>query len=258
MNDAVAAPPVDDIWATKNPELKAGRGYVWSPEAKSLSGPHGLLRLATFALAAIQLLAIVSLGAMLYFFSLVSDGQTLDPALGEVLLPVIEIGSTILPIAAIAAGLAGLVTYLFFVYRGMKNLHLANSRQVTTSPGWAVGWSFIPFANLAMVPNVFKQIWVASHDPVSGKREAPATLILWWGCWIAGGIAGRIGEAVMPREDQLATMDGADYLAAFLPGCALAVLASILANVSCFFLLGLIKQVTVAQEALRSAAVFDE
>jgi Domain of unknown function (DUF4328) len=40
------------------------------------------------------------------------------------------------------------VTFLRWIFRASKNLHVLSSEPMAFTPGWAVGWFFIPFANL--------------------------------------------------------------------------------------------------------------
>ncbi|NOR62599.1 MAG: DUF4328 domain-containing protein [Rhodobacteraceae bacterium] len=56
-------------------------------------------------------------------------------------------------------------------------------------PGWAVGWYFIPFANLWKPFVAMKEIWNSSFSPALSPI-APATALLgfWWAARIANNI----------------------------------------------------------------------
>lgn len=232
-------------------------GYAWSSQAKTLSGAHALLRGAIFVYVALQVVALLAVAAMLYVFWLIGSGGALEGSMGEMLGNVMIAAGIYLPIASIAVLVGCIIAYSMFVYRGMKNLHLSGVRSVTTSPGWAVGWSFIPIANLGMIFNVMKQIWVGSHDPVSGKYDPPATLGLWWGCWIASGVIGRFSEVVAPKDATLQVTHPSEYLSVFMPTAVLSTLSGVFGLISCFCLLAIIKQILSAQETLRSTAAFE-
>lgn len=258
MNDTTAAPPVDDIWATKNPELVAGRGYAWSRQAKPLGSRLNMLRAAVFAYMALQIGAMLILVGMLYVFQQLEIGA--DPA-DEMLATIgnlVGSAGTYLQPASIVIYLGCVISYLMFVHRGMNNLHLSGARSVTITPGWAVGWSFIPFANLIMVFNVMREIWVGSHDPVTGKYNPPATIIIWWVTYIAFNITSRISDAMVPRDSDLQFMDPAQYFSAFLPTASIGLISGTFLVVSCFCLLSIVKQITAAQESLRNTSAFDE
>lgn len=60
-------------------------------------------------------------------------------------------------------------------------------------PGWAVGWFFVPLANLAMPFITMRELWKASANPRDWQLErTPLALPLWWACWLASSIAGTI------------------------------------------------------------------
>jgi hypothetical protein len=64
---------------------------------------------------------------------------------------------------------------------------------MSISPGWAVGWYFVPFANLVKPFHAMKEIWFASHPSEGGYEEkAPMILGWWWGLWIINNILGNI------------------------------------------------------------------
>ena len=254
----VAAPPLDDIWATKRPELLIGGGskFAWSPQAKPLSGPHGRLRAAVFLYMAMQLFLMLVISGSLYLFWMIQIGGDFETPMVGMLVTFVGLAGDYAQPVAIVVTLISLVTYLMFVYRAMSNLHLSNARNLTITPGWSVGWSFIPFANLGMVFNVMRQIWIVSHDPETGRHSPPFTIVLWWGCWIAGSIVGRISDAGLSAG--LESAAPTEYLNLYSLPASLGILSGALGLTSCICLLVIIKQITSAQELLRSTAAFDE
>lgn len=102
-----------------------------------------------------------------------------------------------------AGGLIGIPVYwlcivLFcvFTFRAMRNLHLWGAPSADMAPGWAVGWYFIPVANLFKPLEGMTQIRdgareIASQPPVEDTR-----LGLWWTGWIAGTILNRVAFRV--------------------------------------------------------------
>jgi len=51
------------------------------------------------------------------------------------------------------------VIFLRWIYRTNKNLHVLSSEHMTFSPGWSLGWYFIPVANLFKPYQAMKEIW---------------------------------------------------------------------------------------------------
>ena len=104
---------------------------------------------------------------------------------------------------AVAAGEAsdarqrtvGVIQFVTFVVSGiliLKWIHRANfnARQLGASdmqftPGWSVGWYFIPVANLWKPYRAMKEIWKASVSPEDWHaRSVPSILPWWWFFWI--------------------------------------------------------------------------
>jgi hypothetical protein len=93
--------------------------------------------------------------------------------------------------------LASLILVGRWIYRTNANAH-SFSDAVSITPGWAIGWFFVPFANLVKPYEGVKETWKASHQ-VAGRFEELESPLLpwWWGLWLAtnaaSGISARIG-----------------------------------------------------------------
>ena len=77
---------------------------------------------------------------------------------------------------AIPAFITVVIAWLVWCYRANVNLRLLSGVPMKFTPGWAVGWWFIPFANLVMPYRVVKEIWRVSHGP----RSTSHALVGWW------------------------------------------------------------------------------
>ncbi|SFS06679.1 protein of unknown function [Dyella sp. OK004] len=82
-----------------------------------------------------------------------------------------------------------LVVYVLagmWIHRAAANTRALGASGLSFTPGWAVGWHFIPFANLVKPYQAMSEIWRASADPYDWDRTtAPRELPLWWGLWLA-------------------------------------------------------------------------
>jgi hypothetical protein len=105
-------------------------------------------------------------------------------------------------VALIVMIVTGLV---FLVWRHRAQANLRDSlavRGLEYTPGWAVGWWFVPFANLVKPKQAMNEAWVAS-DPATpawssrGRTgKAPAMLSWWWACWIVSAIASQFASSI--------------------------------------------------------------
>lgn len=85
------------------------------------------------------------------------------------------------------------VSFAKFIYRASHNLRSLGAADLRFTPGWAIGWYFIPFANLWKPYQAMKEIWNASSDPVSWKTNGSNPLLVWWWFfWITSNIVSQI------------------------------------------------------------------
>src|SRR5439155_1843984 len=81
------------------------------------------------------------------------------------------------------AGLAAAVAWLRWQHRAHENLRALGVSGLAYTPGWAVGWWFIPFANLVLPYLVMVELWRASDptgSPAWARQRITALLPLWW------------------------------------------------------------------------------
>ena len=85
-----------------------------------------------------------------------------------------------------------IATYVVFgmwIYRAAANVDAAMVPGFRYTPGWAVGWHFVPIANLYKPFDAMRQIWNASHSGGSNLDRGEPLLVYWWGLWVLTGIA---------------------------------------------------------------------
>jgi len=87
----------------------------------------------------------------------------------------------------VAAGVA----ILMWIYRANTNARALGATSMRFTPGWSVGWYFIPIANLWKPYQAMKEIWKASANPRNPNAAQRSPLLpWWWGLWIGSGILG--------------------------------------------------------------------
>jgi len=72
-------------------------------------------------------------------------------------------------------GIATLVLLVIWVYRAAVNLRAMNVQGLKYSPGMAVAWFFIPFANFVMPIFVMRELWRGSHPRTAETSDAVNT-----------------------------------------------------------------------------------
>lgn len=142
-------------------------------------------------------------------------------------------------VVAIAAFLSSIVTMILvsvWIYRGHANLRAAGYEKQFT-PGWAVGWFFVPFANLVMPFRAMRELWNLSHNLVNSQdAPAPSELTKWWACWLIGNILSNVGL-------QLESLEGSIGLIVGMAGSLLLVAAA-------WFLRNILIAITATQRSM--------
>lgn len=72
------------------------------------------------------------------------------------------------------------ITFCLWIYSAVKNLEAKGVKDLDYTAGWAVGWYFIPFANLWKPYLAMKQVWQASCSPNAWKATKRGKILPWW------------------------------------------------------------------------------
>jgi len=74
-----------------------------------------------------------------------------------------------------------LVLFCMWTYRANYNARQLGAPDMQFSPGWAVGWYFIPIANFWKPYQAMREIWQASANPAHWQQQPRGSILpLWW------------------------------------------------------------------------------
>ena len=98
--------------------------------------------------------------------------------------------ASIILVVAVAYTISFAFSVIFvsmFLHRAQSNLHNADIDRLEFTPGWAVGWYFIPFANLVKPFQAMRELWNKSTGRLDGDEAmTPGYMGIWWGAWLGG------------------------------------------------------------------------
>jgi Domain of unknown function (DUF4328) len=120
-----------------------------------------------------------------------------------------------------------IVTFLIWLYKAFKNLSYLGAENTEFTPGWAVGWWFIPIASLFKPYQAVCELWYNSDSDVepntlfSKSVGAPSFIGYWWGFFIVGNITGRLTDLFSGSSPLFTTL-------IFMLYCVLQIVAGIL------------------------------
>lgn len=140
-------------------------------------------------------LIIIFLSILCSFISLISEALTvfLLSRLKNGIEVSIEIASScdtaqfITSIVGILLSILNLIFFLIWIHHSNRNLHSLGSSYTNFTPGWSVGWFFIPIACYFKPYQVVKEIWLESScykENDSWHNKSYSIIKLWWFFWI--------------------------------------------------------------------------
>ena len=128
-----------------------------------------------------------------------------DPTSMEQLYLAVLLANTLVTLTTV-------VIFAMWIYRAAANIVAANIAGFDFTPGWAVGWYFIPFANLVQPFRAMRQIWNASDAGGSDLDRGNAILTLWWTVWLTSNISANISMQLSFRATSPEMLSGSLYL----------------------------------------------
>ncbi|MDF7777438.1 DUF4328 domain-containing protein [Sphingomonas sp. AOB5] len=168
--------------------------------------PLPLARVVRIALG-VWLIAM-TVYAVMSGYTIVTVGAFQAGTAGQEDLERLDAISQAISIPVIAVNLIAIVLVARWIWRVNKNAHaLSDSMEMT--PGWNVGFFFIPILNLWKPFQGILQTWRASFSPYNAEdADVPAWVPVWWVSWIISNILSNIAFRLGMRAE---TLD--DYVA---------------------------------------------
>lgn len=85
------------------------------------------------------------------------------------------------------------IVFLRWVYFSNANSRSFGTLGMKFTPGWSVGYYFVPILTLYKPYQAMKEIWRTSKDPINWEFvKTPYLLPLWWTLWLISVISGNI------------------------------------------------------------------
>lgn len=99
------------------------------------------------------------------------------------------------------------ITFARWIHRANLNSRGFGAKDMRFTPGWAVGYYFVPFFNLVRPYQAMKEIWKVSGNPRDWQGEKGSPILpLWWTLWILSAIVGQVAFRISLRAETLDEM----------------------------------------------------
>ncbi len=96
------------------------------------------------------------------------------------------------------------ITFLRWIHRTNSNCHGFGAQGMKFTPGWSIGYYFIPIINLYKPYQAMKEIWKVSTNPDNWQNESGSAILGWW--WTLWLISNFLGQAVFRMSMQANTI----------------------------------------------------
>ena len=92
-----------------------------------------------------------------------------------------------------------------WIYRSNLNLQNISKINLRFSPGWSVGWYFIPIMSIWKPYQAMKEIYLTSAKAVNPNinNQLPGFFIIWWLLWILGNYLGWVYFRISMKAEEL-------------------------------------------------------
>jgi hypothetical protein len=139
------------------------------------------------------LMRVAALISDLMQWNLLKLAGTIPSSQFEALADANDLRQRVIAILFLIVLVATVVVFACWIVRANRNARALGAVGMTFSPGWSVGWYFIPIAALWKPFQAMREIWKASVDPI-GWQSLPTDPILgwWWAGFILSCISGQI------------------------------------------------------------------
>jgi uncharacterized protein DUF4328 len=178
--------------------------------------------------------AVAVLSVVLEVFSYVYLGQLASGVrLAGISPELFDRATRILAFSQLAVFLVTGVLILRWIYRARKCVDGLSAVGLRFSPGWSIGWYFIPFANLWKPFQAMNEIWKASCAPQAWSQQpTPGLLRWWWTLWLLASFLGQAVSRLSPHARTLEHLQGLSLLSMATSATHIALAATLTAIVA--------------------------
>ncbi len=132
------------------------------------------------------------------------------------------------------------IAFFKWTYRANVNCRGFGADGMKFTPGWTVGWYFVPFMNLFKPYQALKEIWQVSNNPSNWLNQGGNALLgWWWAMWIIGGILGQISFRMAMAATNKSSLEAAT---------SVSIVSDLVSILTAWLLLAIVSKISDMQE----------
>ena len=170
---------------------------------KDLSSLYGTLILLLKATILISLIAAIS---SMFEVKLINDMSTgnFDYSTIEDRANANDIRQQLIGIIQFSLFIITGIVFLRWIYFTNSNSRSLGASGMQYTPGWSIGYYFVPYLNLYKPYRAMKEIWKTSKDPKNWEMvKTPSLFPQWWTLWLISGFLGNISFRLSMKAEEL-------------------------------------------------------
>lgn len=99
------------------------------------------------------------------------------------------------------------IVFLKWTHRANLNCHGFGALGMEFTPGWSIGYYFIPIMNLYRPYLAMKEIGKVSSNPIDWENESGGHVLgWWWALWLLSGVIGQVSFRLSMRADTVESL----------------------------------------------------
>jgi Domain of unknown function (DUF4328) len=189
--------------------IPAAEPIAYEKELSGFRNPTSLTRVLQVLLAALIALSVAA------FLSNLAEYQLLQSTYTEADAAANDTRQGIIGGLYLVVFVATIIVFGRWIYRANGNARALGASGMEFTPGWSVGWYFIPVACLWKPFQAMREIWNASKNPMQWQSEPTDHILRWWWFgWITRHILGQVHLRVTLAAHDLAALSAASVIGA--------------------------------------------
>ena len=169
---------------------------------KDLSSIYNTLILLLKATIFISLVAAIS---SMFEVKLINDMSTgnFDYSTIEEQANANDIRQQLIGIIQLALFIITGIVFLRWIYFTNSNSRSLGATGMQFTPGWSIGYYFVPFLNLYKPYRAMKEIWKTSKDPKNWEMvKTPSFFPQWWTLWLISAFLGNMSFRLSMKAEE--------------------------------------------------------
>ncbi len=175
------------------------------PNYQALKRRASQLKVALFALLGMTIVSSLSDVFGMMALSRAIEGSFVSDAAMMEAMEALDARAGLVGLGFLGVYVASVICSARWIMKAHANLRELSVDPPETTPGWAVGWFFVPVANLVKPLQAMRELWWASLAPGAWREQgsSPGLLQGWWALWILANVLGNLASRMIMSADDM-------------------------------------------------------